>query len=233
MAKFPHASAAVALLVVGITAGTLTSCAESGDTSPSQVTPTSNATPTTQPATQPATQPGDVHDHADVDDAEMSQGEPDTTALVADFTLEPVVGDQPFTLSEARGQYVALHFLLKTECPVCIRHTQTYATRRDEIADVRQVFIKPDDMATIRQWTGKLGSDDARAALIYRDADATVAKQLDIPDGYKFHGEVVHYPAMVIVDPAGREVFRYVGTNNGDRYSFDQFKAKMAELRGE
>lgn len=154
-------------------------------------------------------------------------------APLRDFTLEPAIGDTPFTLSNARGQYVALHFLLKTECPYCIRHTHNYTQRRDEVQGVQQVFVKPDTMADIQQWTRKLGDDDVRAALVYRDADASLANRLDIPDGYKFHGQIMHYPALLIIDPAGREVFRYVGKSNGDRFSFDQFKEKMAELRGE
>jgi peroxiredoxin Q/BCP len=67
--------------------------------------------------------------------------------------------------------------------------------------------------------------------VIYRDTEAGLAKAFDIPFGYKFHGQVVHYPALVILDPKGKEVFRYVGKNNGDRYDFDDFVAKIAELK--
>ena len=44
-----------------------------------------------------------------------------------DFTLFAATTAKSFKLSEVRGKYVALHFLLKTECPVCLRHTQQYA----------------------------------------------------------------------------------------------------------
>ena len=54
-------------------------------------------------------------------------------------------------------------------------------------------------------------------------------RSFDIPDGYSFHGQIVHYPALVLIDPQGREAFRYVGQNNGDRYAFDDFAAKIAE----
>ena len=67
--------------------------------------------------------------------------------------------------------------------------------------------------------------------MIYRDPEAALAKAFDIPFGYKFHGQVVHYPALVILDPKGKEVFRYVGKNNGDRYEFDDFVTKIAELK--
>lgn len=43
-----------------------------------------------------------------------------------DFTVKSSTGSESFTLSEAKGKYVAVHFLLKTECPVCLRHTRDH-----------------------------------------------------------------------------------------------------------
>ena len=51
------------------------------------------------------------------------------------------------------------------------------------------------------------------------------------PGGYRFNGQTVHYPALVLLDPAGKEVFRYVGKSNADRFSYDQFAAKLTELK--
>ncbi len=149
-----------------------------------------------------------------------------------DFTVEAPATGQKFRLAGARGKFVALHFLLKTECPVCLRHTRDYAKRGGELPDVVQVFLKPDSADEIKAWTGKLGEDAAKQPVIYRDADAALAKQFQIPDGYEFHGQSVHYPALVLLNPAGKEVFRHVGKNNGDRFGFDLLTAKLAELRG-
>src|SRR5436190_11341932 len=80
-----------------------------------------------------------------------------TAAMAAapdDFTLEPVA--PPFRLSQAKGKFVALHFLLKTECPYCLKHVHDYATRAGELDDVIQLFIKPDSAAEIRAWQTKL-----------------------------------------------------------------------------
>lgn len=144
-----------------------------------------------------------------------------------DFTLPAVNGGKDFTLSEAKGRVVALHFLLKTECPICIRTTNEYHLKGAELAGVQQVFIKPDSAEQIMAWVGKAG---ASVPTIYRDADATLAKEFGIPDGYQFHGEVVHFPALVILDQQGKEVFRYVGKNNSDRVPFDTFTAQVAKL---
>lgn len=144
-----------------------------------------------------------------------------------DFALPAIKGGAEFKLSEAKGSYVALHFLLKTECPLCLRHTHTYLKRMDELPGVKQVFIKPDSAEDIQKWAKDIPDNSP----LYRDADATLAKAYGIPDGYQFHGETVHFPAFVLLDPAGKEVFRYVGKSNRERYSFDDLKAKIAELK--
>ncbi len=147
---------------------------------------------------------------------------------VADFTVESPVDGKTFQLSSAHGRYVALQFLLKTECPICLRHTHEAAKKAAQLPDVVQVFLKPDSAEEIRRWAAQAPTN---SITVYRDADAALAKRLGIPDGYAFHGETVHYPALVLIDPSGTEVFRHVGKSNADRYSFDQLAAKVAELK--
>lgn len=154
-------------------------------------------------------------------------------AAPADFAVEAPDGGQTFKLSESRGKYVALHFLLKTECPYCLRHTRTFAREAATMPEVVQVFLKPDSVAEIQAWTASLGDTAGKTITIYRDPDAQLAREFAIPDGYKFHGQMVHYPALVLLDPAGQEVYRYVGKDNSDRLSFDQLKAKITELKAQ
>lgn len=151
----------------------------------------------------------------------------------SDFALTAITGPQKgkeFKLSQAKGHYVALHFLLKTECPYCIKHTRTYLENADRVAGVDHIFIKPDGEEEIAQWAGKF--DPKSLPTVYRDVDAKLADQFAIPNGYSFHKQTVHFPALVLLDTNGREVFRYVGKSNTDRYSFDDFAAKMEELTG-
>ena len=148
----------------------------------------------------------------------------------ADFTLNSATDNNQFKLSEAKGKYVALHFLLKTECPVCIRHTQDYLNKAETLPDVIQVFIKPDSDKEIEDWSLNLPKDELNKFAIYRDPDATLAEQFNFPDGYEFHNQIVHYPALILIGPNGKEVFRYVGENNRDRYSFEQLESKLQEL---
>ena len=144
---------------------------------------------------------------------------------VKDFTLNSVTDKSTFTLSKSKGKYIALHFLLKTECPYCIRHTSEYFEKASSLPNVIQVFIKPDSEDEIKEWANKLKSNNSLP--IYQDANAKLADQFNIPNGYQFHGQIVHYPALILLNEKGEEVFRYIGKNNADRFSFDQLKAKL------
>jgi len=149
---------------------------------------------------------------------------------IQDFTLNSVTDKSTFTLSKSKGKYVALHFLLKTECPYCIRHTSEYFEKAISLQNVIQVFIKPDEEKEIKEWVGKLKSNNSLP--IYQDLNAKLADHFRIPSGYSFHGQVVHYLALILLNKNGEEVFRYIGKNNSDRFSFDQLKAKIVELDG-
>jgi len=147
---------------------------------------------------------------------------------IKDFTLTSVTDNSTFNLNKSKGKFVALHFLLKTECPYCIRHTSEYFDKATTLPDVIQVFIKPDSEKEIKEWASKLKSTNALP--IYQDQDAKLADQFNIPNGYQFHGQVVHYPALILLNKKGEEIFRYVGKNNSDRFSFDQLKSKIEAL---
>ena len=152
-------------------------------------------------------------------------------AAPTDFTVDAPAAGKTFKLSEAKGKYVALHFLLKTECPYCLKHTRDYAVKSAGTPDVIHIFLKPDGIDEIKAWSDKANRGDEFADVaIYHDADAKLADQFEIPGGYQFHGQTVHYPALVLLDPAGQEVFRYVGKSNADRLAYEQFAAKLVEL---
>ena len=149
-----------------------------------------------------------------------------------DFTLPSVTDTSHFILSKAKGKvkFIALHFLLKTECPYCMRYTNDYFEKAPTLPNVLQVFIKPDSENEIKEWVDKFPANDVNKLPIYRDANAMLANKYNIPDGYAFHGQVVHYPALILLNEEGKEVFRYIGKNNSDRFSFEKLTAKIQEL---
>ncbi len=150
----------------------------------------------------------------------------------ANFIVESAVDTSRFELSSHRGKVVALHFLLKTECPYCLRHTHAYAALAARTPGIVHVFLKPDSADEIKQWAGKIKEEGLEGRpVIYRDPDAKLAKAFGIPDGYKFHGQVMHYPALVVLDVDGRELFRHVGKNNSDRLPPASFTGRLAEVK--
>lgn len=146
-----------------------------------------------------------------------------------DFTLQAANREASFTLSESKTPYAALHFLLKTECPICHALTRTYFENADKHPDVTHIFIKPDETEEILKWA-EFEPVDGETPVIYRDPDAKLAKKLNIPNGYRFHGEVVHYPALIIVDREGNEWFRYVGKSTRERLEFEEFEKQAERL---
>jgi peroxiredoxin Q/BCP len=149
---------------------------------------------------------------------------------VIDFTLKSVTDNSSFTLSKSKGKFVVLHFLLKTECPYCIRHTNDYLSKASSLPNVLQIFIKPDEAKDVKEWSNKLAGNDSTKFPIYQDVNAKIADQYKIPSGYAFHGQIVHYPALILLNEKGEEVFRYIGKNNSDRYSFENLKTKVNEI---
>ena len=150
----------------------------------------------------------------------------------SDFKVQSVLDDSTFELSQQKGKIVVLHFLLKTECPVCLRYTHDYAALAEKSTDVVHVFLKPDSEDDIKAWAESLDEKGLRSLpKIYRDVNAKVANEFKIPDGYKFHGQTVHYPALIILDGEGKERFRYVGKSNSDRLPIKDFETQLAKLK--
>ncbi len=151
-----------------------------------------------------------------------------------DFKVKSATDDSEFELSAHKGKTVVLHFLLKTECPYCMRYTHQFAQLAEKNSDVVHVFLKPDSEEEIKAWTKGLDKKGlSELPKIYRDENAALADKFKIPDGYKFHGQVVHYPALIILDGEGKERFRYVGKSNADRMSTKDFEAKLVQLGSE
>lgn len=148
-----------------------------------------------------------------------------------DFTVKSATDDSTFQLSKQQGKIVVLHFLLKTECPFCVKYTHDYSVYAEQHPEVVHVFLKPDTEAEIASWIGKLDKSDLEdLPKVYRDIDAKLADRFKIPSGYKFHGQTVHYPALVVLNENGKELFRYVGKSNSDRMSTKDFATKLAAV---
>lgn len=152
----------------------------------------------------------------------------------ADFVLESVMDGSKFEMSKFDGKVVVLHFLLKTECPLCLRYTHQYAKLAKKTPDVVHLFIKPDSKEEIKSWFSHLDkSEPDKTPKIYRDPDAKLAEKLGVPDGYFFHEQNVRFPALIALDKNGKELFRHVGNSNADRMPVKDFEAKLDSVLSE
>ncbi len=146
-----------------------------------------------------------------------------------DFMVESPTHGTTFAMSEQKGKLIVLHFLLKTECPFCLKLTNDYARLGASEPDVMHLFLKPDSPEEIKAWAKRISQEGLRnPPVIYRDPGARLAKEFCIPGGYEFHGQTTHYPALVLLDGSGQELFRYVGKSNSDRMKPDDFIARLA-----
>lgn len=72
------------------------------------------------------------------------------------FTLEAVLDDSnasidsKFELKNHKGKVVVLHFLLKTECPFCLRYTNQYALLSETVAARKRCTTSPRRAVEVR-----------------------------------------------------------------------------------
>lgn len=152
-------------------------------------------------------------------------------AAIEGISLRSPTHGTSFTLNENHGKKIALHFLLKSECPFCLKLTHDYAMLAESTPEVVHLFLKPDGDDEIKSWASKIHTEKLQSApVIYRDTDARLAEIYRIPGGYQFHGQTMHYPALILLDESGDEVFRYVGKDNTDRLATDQFVTQLAHV---
>lgn len=140
------------------------------------------------------------------------------------------VGDpgRQFDSESVRGRFLAIHFLLPTDCPYCVREIREYVERAPTLAGVRHIYVNAHTPEGFAEWIKTVPG--AESLPIYRDENAQLSMKFNIPGGYNFHNAVMNYPALVLLDPRGREVFRHVGKKNTERLPFAAFAAKVAEL---
>jgi YHS domain-containing protein len=145
-----------------------------------------------------------------VSPADGQQPEPPAIVSVSDGAA--------FAIKDAAGKYLALHFLAGTDAH-CADFVRAYHAGRAGIAGVKHVFIYPGDAARARTWSTELTS-----ALVTVDPGHSLATRLKIPVS-EGHG----HSATIVLDPAGKELFRHVGASHADHLSFDAFAIRMAQ----
>lgn len=155
---------------------------------------------------------------------------PEPAAQAAETPTTFTVGDagRRFDSATARGGYLAVHFLLNDECPYCGRLVREYTDKGPTLAGVRHIFVQHVGEAAFAE---TLAAAPDPSTPLYRDVGGALAERFKIDGGYAFHGMMMTYPALVLLDPAGREVFRQIGKDNADRVPFATLVEKVESLR--
>lgn len=168
----------------------------------------------------------------------MAQSEGKGAARPADAAgMAPMAAESGFTVgdeghrfdsTQAKGSLIAVHFLLGDECPFCMKLLNEYTASAASVAGVRHVFVQNISKEAFEKKLATLPED--QKASLFRDVDGALSKRFNVKGGYQFHGMVMNYPALVLVNDSGKELYRYTGTSNADRLKFTDFSKKVAEL---
>jgi YHS domain-containing protein len=122
----------------------------------------------------------------------------------------------PFNIADAAGHYLAVHFLNATNDRAA-KHVNEYLRNRPLVADVRHVFIRADESATVKDWVAQFQD---HAGSVFIDADAALAKDLKV---------AALAPTTILFDTQGTELFRQVGTSPDDYLAWASFAGRVAE----
>src|SRR5262245_27407057 len=71
-------------------------------------------------------------------------------------------GGPEFSIKNAAGHYLAIHFLTRTDTPECTAFAREYMLKAPTVAGIRHIFVKPDDAAAVKAWAAQFG-DEAKA----------------------------------------------------------------------
>lgn len=148
----------------------------------------------------------------------VSSGSVEAQKRVQDFRAQQCGGNEAlFQLSAHKGSWVLLDFLLPVEDATEAAHyaaIESEASRLLYEHGILPVFFKPNDSEATAKWWNSLAS---HSVPIFRDPDGKLASALGIPKGVFLMEGPAHYPAVILVDPDGNEVWRATGKNAGDR----------------
>jgi len=134
------------------------------------------------------------------------------------LTSHPIisaVGGQPFSISDAKGHYLALHFLKGTS-EKSAKFVAEYTRAAPLAAGVRHVFIQTGDPKAIKEWAAQF--KDSSAA-IYIDEGGALAKDLAVT------GDA---PTTVVFDMQGKDLFRQAGMKADEYPAWNAFAEMLA-----
>jgi FKBP-type peptidyl-prolyl cis-trans isomerase len=153
---------------------------------------------------------------------------------VQDFKARQCGGDEAlFQLSAHRGTWVLLDFLLPVEDATEAAHYTAIESKSAQLLyehNILPVFLKPNETEATAKWWGSLPT---HSLPIFRDPDGKLASALGIPKGVFLMAGPAHYPAAILIDPDGNEVWRKTGKKAADRVDLETLRAEIKRAKVE
>lgn len=140
-------------------------------------------------------------------------------------TIAAAVDNKPFTISNAKGRYLALHYMQIPPSDESAAQVLEFTRRSSEVAGVVHAFVVRSGAADARDWATRCRSAES---LVYYDADGQLANELMANRSPS--SETTSPPARftIVFDPDGKELLRIVPGSGEVFPSFDAFAAHYA-----
>ena len=131
-------------------------------------------------------------------------------------SISSAVNGQPFSIAEAKGHYLALHFL-RGDTEKAGKFVNEYLRAAPLYAGVRHVFVRSDDAKAVRSWAEQFKGD---AGTVYLDTQGALAKDLGVV--------ATGTPATIVLDTESKELFKFSGKQADDYLPWATFASQFA-----
>jgi YHS domain-containing protein len=131
---------------------------------------------------------------------------------------------QPISLKDLRGRIVALHFLGVPDSPAATELIKTYSAAASSLAGTGHVFVHTGSHDAFLSWCQQFKAGSPLVVFAH-DEGGALAREFDLP----VPASGVSRPATIVLDPAGKEVFRHVGTRESDVLGWKEFAKRVED----
>ncbi len=129
-------------------------------------------------------------------------------------------------LASARaGKVVAIHLLPKSRTTEGDAFVRDVLAKRDTLAGVDHLFVKPDDPDHLRPWADELGITD-----VYHD-DGSLARELGLSESVELAGVKTTPPATIVLAADGSTIFTHTGAHAHDYPAFASLSQRIESDR--
>jgi peptidylprolyl isomerase len=154
---------------------------------------------------------------------------------IPNFRVKQAGGEgKIFQLSDHKGSWVLLDFLLAEPNPADAEHYRVLSASAEQLAASREVVIALFSAAPRERTVGWWSERENPNLPIYQDPEAKLSQALKIPAGLELaEGKTGHYPATMLVGPDGLVYWTRIAKDAQDRASLEEILAVLADAQAQ